>query len=87
MCDTKVKKTFWDNGSHRQNCAMKNDLTLQEMPESDSVCQECYKKLRVWPKNKGPEWVSNSPNHINITKVLILISCFSLCATLANVPL
>ena len=65
LCGQKVKKLFWDNKSHRQNCAMQKDPTLQAMEEYQGEgCPNCYLKLRIWPKDMGEEWVFVSFLHL-----------------------
>ncbi len=51
LCGDRIKDDPWNDGSHRKECASRNEAVLGAMPTPYAVnCPKCGKKLRVWPK-------------------------------------
>ena len=60
LCNKPVTKRYWTNGSHRENCAMKEHSVLNAIPlyQGERGCPQCGGRFMVWPKDKGGNFVS-----------------------------
>ena len=51
LCHCRVPSSAWEDGSHRDACAKRNELLLAQLPAPFDVrCNNCLAYLKLMPK-------------------------------------
>ena len=57
LCQEEIPQGLWNDGTHRKECAEKNNDKLRSLPKPKPPvgCSDCGKVLRLWNCSQGEE--------------------------------